>query len=72
MKKILIKNKKIEEQEGFFCSELVAALYKKLQLLPEHVSACAYWPGRFSMNKKLELRDGAYFGPELAIEFELS
>ena len=67
--KLLSKSKGIEDLEGFFCSELVAALYKKLALLPEDVSACSYWPGRFSANKELQLLGGAKLSTEFAIIF---
>lgn len=53
----------------FFCSELVAAVYKKLKLLPNEISACQYWPSSFSANHKLELLNGAYLGEEMRIIF---
>ncbi len=34
------------QNRTFFCSELVAATYKKLGLLPEKISASSYWPGK--------------------------
>ena len=47
--KLLKKNSNIENQNfdkrTFFCSELVAATYKFLNLLPNHISSCRYWPG---------------------------
>lgn len=38
----------IQRDQGFFCSELIAAAYKKLGLLPKDRPACKYWPGNFS------------------------
>jgi hypothetical protein len=55
---------------GYFCSELVAAFYKRLGLLPESVSASKYWPGSFSQKSKLCLLNGA-LGPEMIVDFNL-
>lgn len=50
--------KKNEEEKShdtrtFFCSELVAAAYKRLGLLPQSISAAHYWPGAFAAEKNL-------------------
>ena len=45
--KLLKKDGEDEKHETFFCSELVAACYKKLGILPNTLSASQYWPGRF-------------------------
>jgi len=37
----------LEKEEGYFCSELVAAFYKALKLLPQEKAASRYWPGSF-------------------------
>ena len=43
-----IYNNRLESKEGqedgFFCSELVAAAYQKLGLLEEGRSATSFWP----------------------------
>lgn len=59
-----------QEYDHFFCSQLVAALYKKLDLLPSEVSSCNYWPGNFSDSKSLSLRAPAYLGEERVIKFD--
>jgi len=41
-------NETIPKDRGFFCSELIALLYKKLGLLPEDKPCNKYWPGSFS------------------------
>ncbi len=38
----------IQKDQGYFCSELIAAVYKKLGLLPKDRAASKYWPGNFS------------------------
>lgn len=39
---------KEDNQEGFFCSELLAQLLKELKLLPDSAVPSSYWPGHFS------------------------
>ena len=34
-----------EKHDGFFCSELVAAVYKTIGLLDPKVASTQYWPG---------------------------
>lgn len=61
VKKNSMENKKSEE-DGFFCSELVATLYKDLGLLtrdtkhPNYQPACTFYPKDFSIKggKKLD------------------
>ena len=38
----------IPKDRGFFCSELIALLYKKLGLLTPDKPCNKYWPGSFS------------------------
>lgn len=40
-----IENGKGFENKTFFCSELVAAAYKVLGILPNEVAASQYYPG---------------------------
>eukprot|EP01016_Furgasonia_blochmanni_P036017 TRINITY_DN4054_c0_g2_i16.p1 TRINITY_DN4054_c0_g2~~TRINITY_DN4054_c0_g2_i16.p1 ORF type:complete len:261 (+),score=4.39 TRINITY_DN4054_c0_g2_i16:142-924(+) len=61
----------IDENRTFFCSELVAALYKSLGYLPAAKSSATYWPGTFSAAKNLQLEKGAKLGEEFLIDFEL-
>lgn len=52
------------EERTFFCSELVAAAYKHLGLLPQNISTTQYWPGSFAHKKPLQLLHG-----ELSAEY---
>ena len=41
------KNKEIvSENSTFFCSELIAAIYRGLGLLPMDIPSSYYWPGK--------------------------
>lgn len=53
----------------FFCSELVAAAYKRLGLLPKERSSTQYWPGSFSMEEDLAMLDGAALSQEYLLDF---
>eukprot|EP00826_Nyctotherus_ovalis_P010845 TRINITY_DN12834_c0_g2_i10.p2 TRINITY_DN12834_c0_g2~~TRINITY_DN12834_c0_g2_i10.p2 ORF type:complete len:146 (+),score=35.79 TRINITY_DN12834_c0_g2_i10:989-1426(+) len=61
--------KQIPKDKGYFCSELVAALYKFLEILPPEICSSHYWPGSFSTETELKLINGARLGPECIIEF---
>ena len=61
----------IKKSKSYFCSELVASALKRVQLLDEHKSASQYWPGDFSKEKKVELKQGAWLGEEYLIDFSL-
>jgi len=37
----------IKDKPGFFCSELIASIYKELDLLPKDLSSSKYWPGDY-------------------------
>ena len=67
--KLLRKKSILEEKEGYFCSELIAAVYKHVGLLPDELSSCQYWPSSFSSNHELLLVNGAYLGEEMKIIF---
>ena len=43
---------KTEKHDGFFCSELVASVYKTVGLLDPKVPSTQYWPGFFFFKKK--------------------
>ena len=60
-----------QREEGYFCSELVAAFFKALKLLPENKPASRYWPGSFCAKSKLKLMNDAKLGPEMLVDFEL-
>lgn len=57
--------------EDFFCSQLIAAAYKTVGLLPNQRSTTQYWPGNFTQEGNLKLRQGAELGPEMLINFNL-
>tara|TARA_B110000285_G_scaffold232874_1_gene305121 strand:- start:102 stop:497 length:396 start_codon:yes stop_codon:yes gene_type:complete len=44
-------NQAIPRDRGFFCSELIALVYKYLGLLPKEKAASQYWPGSFSAER---------------------
>lgn len=52
-----------EQKTSYFCSELVAKLYKFLGILPVDVSSTQYWPKHFSDAYGLSLQ-GASLHPE--------
>lgn len=68
--KLIRKTSFQHEYDDFFCSQLVAALYKKLDLLPEEVSCCSYWPASFSDGRSLKLKGSACLGEERLIRFD--
>lgn len=59
------------DDKTFFCSELVAASYKRLGILPKNKSSASYFPADFSMKSELKLLNGAKFNHEQVIHFEL-
>ncbi|CDW89200.1 ph domain-containing protein [Stylonychia lemnae] len=60
----------IREDKTYFCSEIVASVYKNMGILPMEKSASQYMPGNFSMKKKIHLLKGAYLEEERLIDFE--
>eukprot|EP00357_Protocruzia_adherens_P033023 CAMPEP_0115000164 /NCGR_PEP_ID=MMETSP0216-20121206/16592_1 /TAXON_ID=223996 /ORGANISM="Protocruzia adherens, Strain Boccale" /LENGTH=592 /DNA_ID=CAMNT_0002365205 /DNA_START=36 /DNA_END=1814 /DNA_ORIENTATION=+ len=67
----VLGEEKDEEDQSFFCSELIAAAYKEIGILPPELSASQYWPGSFSSERSLPLQNGAKLGPELLLDFTL-
>jgi hypothetical protein len=53
------------EKNSYFCSSLVAKLYKKLGLLDPVVSSTRYMPYNFSDKEKLAIMNGKYGYAEL-------
>jgi len=53
--------------KGYFCSELVAVIFKLLGILPKNISSAQYWPGSFSAEEKLPLIN-ATLGDEHLLE----
>ncbi len=60
----------IKDDKTYFCSELVASIYKNLGLLPAEISASQYWPVSFSQRSGLNLLEGAYLDEEKLLEFD--
>lgn len=54
------------ERKGYFCSELVAAAYQHIGLLPKDPHASKYWPCHFSQSEELPLRE-CCLGSELLV-----
>ena len=61
------KEKGEDKDRSYFCSELIAALYKRLGLLNNAVSAGQYWPSSFSQANLGGLNDDACLGIEYKI-----
>lgn len=40
-------NENLKHTKSFFCSELVASVYKNLGLFDHEISASQYWPANF-------------------------
>jgi palmitoyltransferase len=51
-----------EVQNGFFCSELIAKVYKTLGLLSLEKASSNYWPVDFTMRGGINLLDSASLG----------
>jgi hypothetical protein len=62
-------DEELNENRTFFCSELIAACYKKLGLLPPDISSASYWPSSFAPNKKLQFLDDAKFTGDYLLDF---
>jgi hypothetical protein len=60
------------QEESYFCSELVAAAYRRLGLLPAEMSSAQFWPRDFSSTRQLPLQGGASLGDELLIDFTIA
>lgn len=66
---------KSEDDTGFFCSELIATVYKELGLLtrdiasPNYQPACKFYPKDFSERSGRKLDQGE-LSPEYTIYFD--
>lgn len=60
-----------KKYDSFFCSQLVAAAYKHVGILPKELSTTQYWPVTFSQKQNLQLTGGAKLGIEMLINFKL-
>ena len=66
----ILGSKQTDENEGYFCSELLASAYKKAGILPSEIDPSDYWPGHFAEERNLHLVN-AYLGPLTQINFEI-
>lgn len=67
----LERNKEEEEKSTYFCSELIARLYKELKLIDGEKSSASYFPIDFSSKGDLKFsRNGVSLGREQIIAFE--
>ena len=63
---IMSRSSKVDsEKTSYFCSSLVAKLYKKLGLLEPNVSSNRYMPYNFSEKEKLSILNDKYGDAEL-------
>lgn len=69
---VLKRNPEDDEKKTYFCSELVARLYKELGLLDEEKSSTRYYPVDFSDKTRLKFhRERVYMEPERLIAFNI-
>lgn len=61
---------RIHVQENYFCSELVAACYQHIGILPNDIVPSYYWPKHFSSEKSLPLVKYS-LSEEMLIDFEI-
>ncbi len=60
------------KKSSYFCSELVASIYKLMGVLTKERPSVRYMPGSFEgPGTNLRLTSGAYLGNELLIDFFL-
>ncbi|KAL4497114.1 hypothetical protein ABPG72_019434 [Tetrahymena utriculariae] len=55
----------------FFCSELIATIYKICGLLPLDISSGHYWPSSFEGSRNLKLTNNASLSEEFIVDFEI-
>jgi hypothetical protein len=66
---VMHKTEEEKKSRTYFCSELVAALYKAMGLLEKGKSCTQYYPVHFSESSNLPLLKGT-LGPEQIICFD--
>ncbi len=60
------------KKTGYFCSELVASIFKRMNVIADSKLSSRYYPGAFEAEGcKLEFINGAYLGEEIMIDFYL-
>lgn len=64
VKKFIMNRHSVEEDKNsYFCSSLVAKVFKNLQLLDDSKSSTQYMPSTFSEKEKITLRQNGKYGP---------
>lgn len=63
----LVKGKKVVEEDGYFCSELVAKALKQCGLLDPVKASTQYWPVDFSAEREIQLLRGARLSDEITV-----
>lgn len=58
-----------EKSKGFFCSQLIAAAYFKMEVLKYDKCSLRYFPGDFSQSSNLGFTENFRFGPEILVDF---
>ena len=53
---------KKSNKNNYFCSELVAALYKYINILDKRKSSTQYWPGSFEEDEEIQFIETLEFG----------
>ncbi|CAD8052524.1 unnamed protein product [Paramecium sonneborni] len=70
-KSIIITSQNQNQDPTYFCSQLIAKIYKQIGLLTQDKSANQYWPGSFS-NEKAEIQlKGCSLSDEYLIGFNM-
>jgi hypothetical protein len=59
--------KREASEEAIYCAELLAITYSRMGLLDAVHPSNWFDPGRFWSGDRLELRNGASLGPEIAV-----
>lgn len=69
--KSFYKNKKTDnfKKEGYFCSELIAAVYNFCEIISNKINITNYLPSSFAQNGDASFNEGFSLGPEYIIIF---
>lgn len=57
----------VNEERGYFCSQLIGKALKSIGLLDQKKSSGRYWPVDFAEKSNMQLKKGATLGPEQTI-----
>ena len=59
-----------KKYESFFCSELVAAAYKAVGLIPADQACSQFWPVNFTNKQSIEMLNGGKLEAELELRLD--